>query len=235
MKMADATINLSISRSKPQSRFETYTVPVTATTRILDAILHVQHHEDPTLGVRYACRVGMCGSCAIVINGREGLACQTPVASLGTRTIKVEPLRALPVQQDLMVDMRPFFDTIARSKAALLPKSPKLKEAQTMPPKAPHRALIEQQNGCITCGACHSACEWSKTHAGYLGPAALNRLLMLSLDERDRLGRKRLETAASEDGVLRCHTVGSCGVVCPAEIPLRTGMQRLKGFLSQVS
>jgi len=232
--MADETINLSISRSKRPSKFETYSVPVTHTTRVLDAIIHVRHNEDPTLGVRYACRVGMCGSCAIVINGREALACQTTIESLGTRDIKVEPLRALPVQHDLMVDMKPFFDTIARSSAALRPKTPKLKQMQTMPPKAPHRDLIERQNGCITCGACHSACEWSNTHTGYLGPAALNRLLMLSLDERDMLGPKRLETAARDDGALRCHAVGSCGVVCPAEIPLRTGMQRLKGFLSQL-
>jgi len=229
---AEETISLSISRSKRKAKFETYDVPVTPTMRVLDAIIHVRHREDPTLGVRYSCRVGMCGSCAIVINGREALACQTTIESLGTRNVKVEPLRSLPVQQDLMVDMRPFFDTIARAQAALKPKTPKLRQPQTMPPKAPHRALIEQQNGCITCGACHSACEWSGTHAGYLGPAALNRLLMLALDERDMLGKERLATAARDHGVLRCHAVGNCSVVCPAEIPVRTGMQRLKGLLT---
>ena len=98
-----ATIALSIFRSTRPSMFETHTVPVGPTSRVLDALLHVQHNEDPTLGIRYSCRVGMCGSCAVVVNGKECLACQTSIDSLGSRNVKVEPLRALPVQHDLMV------------------------------------------------------------------------------------------------------------------------------------
>jgi succinate dehydrogenase/fumarate reductase-like Fe-S protein len=101
-----------------------------------------------------------------------------------------------------------------------------------MPPGDAHRALIEGQNGCLTCGACYSACEWTATRPGYLGPAAMNRVLMLALDERDAVGRARLATVAQEAGVLRCHALGNCGAVCPADIPLREGMEKLKGFLA---
>lgn len=212
--------------------FAQYSVPAVANARVLDALLHVRRHHDATLAFRYSCRVGMCGSCAIVINGKEGLACQTTIASLGTRTVRLEPLRALPVLRDLTADMTPFFRASAVSEAVLRPKSPRAREVPKMPPATPHRALIESQSGCITCGACFSACELSSTRKDFLGPATLNRLLMLSLDERDSLGKTRLETAARDHGVLRCHTMGNCSAVCPANIPLREGMQRLKGLIA---
>ena len=114
------------------SRFE---VPVPgAASRVLDALLYVRHRLDPTLGFRYACRAGMCGACAVVINGKEGLSCQTTVASLGTRTVTVAPLRALPVQRDLMVDMQPFFDSFKRADAAFRPTEPSRRSIRTMPP-----------------------------------------------------------------------------------------------------
>lgn len=228
----NASVTLQIARKSEKSGYVTHTVPVESPhSRVLDALLHVRHRHDATLGFRYSCRVGMCGSCAMVINGKEGLACQTTVASLGTATIKLEPLRALPAQRDLMVDMQPFFRTLVRAEAALKPREPKRRDVPKLPPQAPHRVTIEGQNGCITCGACYSACEWSSTRPDYLGPAALNRALMLALDERDALGKKRLASVAQDQGVLRCHTLGNCEVVCPVEVPLRTGMQRLKGLL----
>jgi succinate dehydrogenase/fumarate reductase iron-sulfur protein len=174
----------------------------------------------------------MCGSCAIVINGKEGLACQTTIASLGGRTIRLEPLRALPVLRDLTVDLTPFFRAATVAEAVMRPSSPRLREVRRLPPGEPRRALIERQSGCITCGACFSACELSATRKNFLGPAALNRLLMLALDERDLLGKKRLETAACDRGALRCHTMGNCSAVCPVDIPLREGMQRLKGLIA---
>lgn len=232
-----STITLVISRSTngAEQRKSRFSVPVSGKhIRVLDALLYARQHEDPTLGFRYACRVGMCGSCAMVINGKERLACQTAIGSLGTTTIRVEPLRGLPVKRDVMIDMAPFFDSLARADAALNPAQPTLREIRTIPPDDPERKIIEGQNGCITCGACFSACEWSSTHPSYLGPAALNRLLMLALDQRDARGRERLKTAACDAGALRCHSLGSCGAVCPVEVPLRTGMQRLKGLIARM-
>lgn len=233
-KATKRTYRITVQRTLDNGKAEaTYAVTLTnPKARLLDALLNIRQHQDPTLGFRYSCRVGMCGSCAVVVNGRERLACQVGVAALGA-DIRVAPLRSLPVKRDLVPDMTPFFDALKRSHAALIPKEPELREIRTMPPGERRRATIEGQNGCITCGACFSACEWTRTHPGYIGPAALNRVLMLSLDERDVRGPERLKQAASVDGVLRCHTLGNCSVVCPVDVPLKTGMQRLKGLVSR--
>lgn len=225
-------ITLEVYRSD-KSRQSTFEVPVPAPAyRVLDALLHVRENLDPTLGFRYSCRAGMCGSCAVVVNGKEVLACQTAIGPLATEHVRVAPLRALPVLRDVMCDLQPFFETLKRADAAMRPKHPDLATLQTLPPGDSNRALIERQNGCITCGACFSACEWSATRPGYLGPAAMNRVLMLALDERDAGGRKRLATVATESGALRCHALGNCSSVCPVDVPLREGMQELKGLLA---
>jgi succinate dehydrogenase/fumarate reductase iron-sulfur protein len=230
--MPPTRITLEVVRSDPrrQSRFD---VPVPQpSSRVLDALLYVRENLDPSLGFRYSCRAGMCGSCAVVVNGKEALACQTSIGPLATDQVRVAPLRALPVLRDVMCDMTPFFDTLKRADAAMRPRDPDRRTLQSLPPGAANRALIEKQNGCITCGACFSACEWSATRPGYLGPAAMNRVLMLALDERDAIGRRRLAAVATESGALRCHGLGSCSTVCPVDVPLREGMQKLKGLLA---
>lgn len=232
MSSAPSRITLEVVRSEP-GRPTTFDVPVPGpASRVLDALLYVRENLDPSLGFRYSCRAGMCGSCAVVVNGKEALACQTAIGTLGTNRVRVAPLRSLPVLRDVMCDMAPFFDSLKRADAALRPKDPDRKTLRVMPPGDAHRALIEGQNGCLTCGACYSACEWTATRPGYLGPAAMNRVLMLALDERDAVGRARLATVAQETGVLRCHALGNCSAVCPVDIPLREGMQKLKGFLA---
>jgi succinate dehydrogenase/fumarate reductase iron-sulfur protein len=226
------TISLEIVRSDPSqpSRFE---VPVpSAGSRVLDALLFVREHLDPTLGFRYACRAGMCGSCAVVVNGKEALACQLPVAALGTRTVRVAPLRALPVLRDLVCDMAPFFAGWKRACAALRPSDPARATPRTMPPGEPRRALIEGQNGCLTCGACDSACADTLGDEHAHGPAALNRLLMLALDERDAEGKARLAAIAKERARLRAYALAPIDEACPVGIPLRRGMDTLERLVS---
>lgn len=223
-------IILEVARSD-RSRRSRFEVPVPGpASRVLDALLYVREHLDSSLGFRYACRAGMCGSCAVVVNGKEALSCQAAIGTLGD-TVRVEPLRSLPVLRDVICDMAPFFATLKGVDAALRPGDPDRTSPRTMPPGDRHRALIEGQNGCITCGACHSACASSATRPDYLGPAAVNRVLMLSLDERDALGRRRIAAVAREAGALL--DLGSCGdAVCPAEIPLRGGMEHLRAMVA---
>lgn len=226
-------ITLEVSRSNVDDSFS-FKVPVPSkNSRVLDALLYVRHNIDPSLGFRYSCRAGMCGSCAVVINGKEGLACQTTIGSLHSDVVRVEPMRALPVSRDVMCDMDPFFQTLIRSNAALVSNDPNRTTLRIMPPGEKVRKSIQDQNGCITCGACFSACEWSTTKKDYLGPSAMNRILMLALDERDAIGKKRLNGIATDSGLFRCHGLGNCSQVCPVEIPLREGMQKLKGLVSK--
>ena len=226
-------ITLEVSRTDGDD-LVSFKVPVPSkNSRVLDALLYVRHNIDPSLGFRYSCRAGMCGSCAVVVNGKEGLACQTTIGSLQSDVVRVEPMRALPVLRDVMCDMDPFFKTLINSHAALVSKDPDRTTLRIMPPGEKVRKSIQDQNGCITCGACFSACEWSATKQGYLGPSAMNRVLMLALDERDSLGKKRLRGIATDSGILRCHGLGNCSTVCPVDIPLQEGMQKLKGLISK--
>lgn len=226
-------ITLEVARSDP-ARPSTFEVPVpTPASRVLDALLYAREHFDPSLGFRYACRAGMCGACAVVVNGKEVLACQAPVASLEADRVRVEPLRALPVLRDLVCDMEPFFDTFRRADAALRPADPDRATPRAMPPGESRRALIERQNGCLTCGACFSACASSAAQPVGLGPAALNRVLMLSLDERDAKGRERLASLAEEAGPLRRYAQNDCGAVCPVDIPLGEAMATLERMLAE--
>jgi succinate dehydrogenase/fumarate reductase iron-sulfur protein len=228
-------ITLEVARSDP--RFPTrFDVPVPGpASRVLDALLYVREHLDPSLGFRYSCRAGMCGACAVVVNGKEALSCQTAVGTLGTTTVHVAPLRALPVTRDLMYDLAPFFDALKRADAALRPREPVLETPRVMPPGDTHRALIERQNGCITCGACYSACATAPVRPGYLGPAAVNRALMLSLDERDAIGSKRRVGIASEARALTDDALARADAVCPVGIPLRDGIAKLTDMLANES
>jgi succinate dehydrogenase/fumarate reductase iron-sulfur protein len=226
-------ITLEVSRTDNDD-VHSFKVPVPSkNSRVLDALLYVRHNVDPSLGFRYSCRAGMCGSCAVVVNGKESLACQTTIGSLQSDVVRVEPMRALPVIKDVTCDMDPFFNTLIKSHSALVSNDPDRKTLRIMPPKEKVRKLIQDQSGCITCGACYSACEWSATKESYLGPSAINRILMLALDERDLLGKKRLRGIATDSGIFRCHGLGSCSTVCPVDIPLREGMQKLKGLISK--
>ena len=225
-------ITLEVSRSHAGNAIE-FDVPVPGpASRVLDALLYVREHLDASLGFRYSCRAGMCGSCAVVINDQEALSCQTSIGSLGTERVRVSPLRALPVLRDLMCDMTPFTNTVRCADAALRPVDPDRETLPQMPPGAPHRALIERQNGCISCAACYSACASTATQPGALGPAALNRLLMLTLDERDAKGKARLATVAGDPQVLGSQALGDGSDVCPVGVPLREGMVELKRLLA---
>lgn len=227
------TVTLEIARgdSGPgKTRFE---VPVaSAHARVLDALNWVRENEDPTLGFRYACRVGMCGACAVVINGKEALACQASIGDIEGDEIQIGPLRGLPVQRDLVVDLRPFFDGLARAQAALKPKEPARRDLPVMPPDSNQRTMIESQNGCITCGACVSAIADETGNGGALSPAALSRILMLALDERDSLASGRLETTAEQIDKLSPETIARAERVCPAGIPLAAALEQLKSLIS---
>lgn len=216
------TIVLDVARSDAgrPTRFE---VPVPSpTSRVLDALLHIREHLDPTLGFRFSCRAGMCGSCAVIVNGREMLSCQATIAELGAGVVRVAPLRALPVLRDLVNDMTPFFESFKRVDAGLVPVEPGLRAPRTMPPGGPDRSMIERHNGCLTCGACHSATD---THPGHAGPAEVNRVMMLALDERDARGKSRVAGVAADARALKAHAAADLDRICPAEIALTEAIE----------
>src|SRR5919108_2028063 len=105
-----------------RERWQTFHVDAGPDTTVLDALVEIQRRRDPTLAFRYACRVGMCGSCAMVVNGRERWACRTRLASLGRGVVTVRPLYHFPLIRDLVVDMAPFVDALRRVGVAVAPR-----------------------------------------------------------------------------------------------------------------
>ena len=141
-------------------------------------------------------------------------------------------MRGLPTRHDLIVDLRPFFEGLARVEAALRPREPDRRDLPAIPPASNERTTIEAQNGCITCGACVSAIADEAKGDDGVGPAALNRLLMLALEERDGVGAARLKKISAEVYSLGGDAIARAESVCPAEIPLSAALEQLKSLIT---
>lgn len=222
---ATGTITVTIGRSDPAAR-TTFTVPRSEPMMVLDLLLAIQREQDSTLGFRFSCRVAMCGTCTLRLNGRAVLACQTRVEP-AWQTVRLDPLAGLPVVRDLIVDMAPFFDEWARVTPYLVPVD-EHDEPAIIPPDAPERRLIDPRLGCITCGACYSSCEIAGFRRDFLGPAALNRALVLIADSRDAAGPARLAAVTGGDGIDRCHYVYGCSAVCPTGLDPAGAIRQLR-------
>ncbi|MEW6666096.1 MAG: succinate dehydrogenase iron-sulfur subunit [Thermodesulfobacteriota bacterium] len=186
-----------------------------AVTTVLDALLRIQREHDPSLSFRYACRIAMCGSCGMVINGREGLACKTVLADLKPGEITLRPLNHLPIIKDLAVDMGPFFDQYVEGMPYFEPSGGDTEPA-VIRPDSWERGAIGLSTECIACGCCVSSCTMAHWHKEYLGPAALNRALTLLADSRDALRTERLAQVLK--GCYNCRSELNCTEVCPKEI-----------------
>ena len=201
-----------------ESRFDSFTLEIAGetTTTILDVLLRLQHEQDPTLAFRYACRVNMCGSCGMVVNGKEALACKTNVSEIPAgKEITIRPLNHFPVIKDLVVDMEPFFQKYDEILPFYEPKQEYAEPAQIRPDSR-ERQDIGGATECIACGCCVSSCTMAYHHEGYAGPAALNRAFTLLADSRDGLFEERLERAL--ESCYQCRTEFNCTEVCPKNI-----------------
>ncbi len=198
--------------------FDSYAleIPDETTTTILDVLLRVQREQDPSVAFRYACRVNMCGSCGMVINGKDALACKTNVSNIPSgKEITLRPLNHFPVIRDLVVDMEPFFKKYVETLPFYEPKEDYL-EPVMIRPDSQERKDIGLATECIACGCCVSSCTMCHYHDGYAGPAALNRAFTLLADSRDGLFQPRLERAL--ESCYNCRTEFNCTEVCPKNI-----------------
>lgn len=195
-------------------RFE-LTIDEEITTTVLDVLFRIQKEYDPTLTFRYACRVGMCGSCGMVINGQEALACQTVIADLKAGEITVRPLNHFPIVKDLLVDMEPFFEKY-REALPFFEAALEVDEPSIIRPDSKERRDIGTSTECIACGLCVSSCTMAGNYDDYLGPGALNRAFTLLADSRDGLHRERLERVLQ--ACYHCRTEFNCTEVCPKEL-----------------
>ena len=201
-----------------EGEFQTYKLEVhkPEITTILDVLLRIQKEQDPSIAFRFACRVNMCGSCGMVINGREGLACKTNVSDLPpSQDITLRPLNHFPVIKDLVVDMGPFFAKYEDALPFFEPLEQR-SEPYIIKPDTRERVDIGMATDCIACGCCVSSCTMVNNHEGYSGPAALNRAFTLLADKRDALFEPRLTRAL--ESCYNCRTEFNCTEVCPKAI-----------------
>jgi len=222
-------LRVSVWRGGAEGRFEEFDVPRRGSQTVLDAVTYIQRHLDPTLSYRFACRVGMCGSCAMTVNGKPRWTCRTHVDKVATGgRLQVAPLANLPVVKDLVADMREFFDKWARSRGQFRPTATRNDEFAKVRPDSPARREADAGVECIGCGVCYAACDVVKWNRDYLGPAALNRAWTLVNDERDGAKRERLHAVAGDAGCHACHTMMSCTEHCPKKLSPTRSIAGLK-------
>ena len=209
----------SIWRGTAQGRFETYRVPRHQSQTILDVVTYVQRRLDASLAYRFACRVGMCGSCAMTVNGVPRWTCRTHVADVvDGDTLEIAPLAHLPIVRDLVTDMREFFDKWTRAKGRFTGGRTRADAFAAVKPDSAPRIAADAGIECIGCGVCYASCDVVRWRPDFLGPAALNRAWTLINDVRDEDQHERLRAVAGDAGCHACHTQGSCTTWCPKHL-----------------
>lgn len=225
-------VTVKILRFNPEvdkkQHWETYTVEAEPFNQILDVLHQVKWYQDGTLTLRRSCGHGICGSDAMVINGRNRLACKTLVKHTGAK-ITVEPIRGLPVIKDLVVDMNPFF---AKYRAVMpyfitegiAPEKERLQSIEA-------RERFDDTTKCILCAACTTSCPSFWANEDYTGPAAIVQAHRFIFDDRDQGAELRLRVLGQPDGVWRCRTIFNCTESCPRGIEVTKAIAEVKQAL----
>ncbi len=223
-------LTVRVWRGKTEGGFHSYAVPRLASQTVLDVVTHIQRYLEPSLSYRYACRVGMCGSCAMTVNGIARWTCRTHVSKVvdASGQLEIAPLANLPVIKDLATDMSGFFDKWARAKGQFKGSRSRADDFERIRPQSPERAAANAGIECIGCGVCYASCDVVAWRPDYLGPAALNRAWTLVNDVRDVQQTERLRAVAGDAGCHSCHTQGSCTERCPKHIAPTLGISGLK-------
>jgi succinate dehydrogenase iron-sulfur subunit len=213
-------IQLRIRRFNPEldtaPHWEEYRVEAEPSDRVLDLLQQVKWYQDGTLTFRRSCGHGVCGSDAMLINGRNRLACEYLVKDAG-RKVTVEALRGLPVVKDLLVDQTGFWEKY-RAAMPYLVNDEIPEDGKERRQSQADRSKYEDTSRCITCGACTTGCPVFWTNSDYIGPAAIVNAHRFIFDTRDHAHEERLELMADADGVWRCRTVFNCVEACPRGI-----------------
>lgn len=232
----DGELVVRVWRGRESGEFATYRVPRRESQTVLDVVSWIQGNLEPSLAYRYACRVGMCGSCAMRVNGVARWTCRTHVAKVARGgELEIAPLANLPVIRDLATDMSGFFDKWARARGRFSGAATRRDGFARVDPASPARRAADAGIECIGCGVCHASCDVVAWRPAFLGPAALNRAWTLVNDERDTAGAERLRAVAGDAGCHACHTQGSCSERCPKGIEPTAGIAGLKRLVARAA
>ncbi len=220
--VADKTAELRVLRYRPASDshpvFASYRVPYSNDMSLLLALQLIKDTIDSTLSYRWSCRMAVCGSCGMMINGEPKLACNTFLRNLAGRAIVIEPLQNFPIERDLVVTVGDFVKKIESIYPYIIPKTPRTIEEGAYLQTPAQLAAYESFSDCINCMLCYAACPQFGANPDFIGPGAMALLQRYNSDSRDDGQRRRLDLIHGENGVWSCTAVGKCSDVCPKHV-----------------
>ena len=227
------TIKLTVSRYRPEEEseptFQTYDVPYNKEWVILDALNYVKDQLDGTLTFRWSCRMGVCGSCGMMVNGTPTLTCAVPLSDyVSSEPIRIEPLQFFPIIRDLVVDMNSFLGKLSSVKPWIIrddEKPPAEGEYRQTPAELD---VYKQFSMCINCMLCYSACPVVGLEPEFAGPAAIALAQRYNLDSRDQGAAERMAVLNEHEGMWGCTFVGECTKVCPKNVDPAGAIQLYK-------
>ena len=230
--MEPTTITLSVTRYNPETdttpRRQSYTIPYQADMVVLDALNYVKNNLDGSLAFRWSCRMGICGSCGMMVNGTPRLTCGAYLREFYPREVVVEPLANFPIIRDLVIDLSGFLEKLEQVQPWIVRDHEQpLEDGPYLQTPAQHERY-KQFSMCINCMLCYSACPVFALEPEFLGPAALALARRYSMDSRDQGKRLRLATIASSEGIWDCTFVGECSEVCPKGVDPAKAIQQTK-------
>jgi len=225
-------IKLQVARYRPEQEsepvFDEYEVPCHSDWVVLDGLNHVKDRLDGTLSYRSSCRMGICGSCGMTVNGEPKLACTTFLDDYAPGPVRVEPLRNFPVIRDLVVDLGDFMQKLVRVKPWIVRSVERpLADGEFL--QSPEEMdEYKQFSMCINCMLCYAACPIYGLDPKFIGPAAIALAQRYNLDSRDEGASERLEILSEHEGIWGCTFVGECTKVCPKNVNPAGAIQRYK-------
>jgi fumarate reductase iron-sulfur subunit len=225
-------ITLQVARYRPEQEseatFDEYEVPCPKEWVVLDGLNHIKDRIDGTLSYRWSCRMGICGSCGMTINGEPKLTCATFLSDYGPGPVRVEPLRNFPVIRDLIVDIGDFMRKLVSVKPWIVRQTEKpLSEGEYR--QTPEELDdYKQFSMCINCMLCYAACPIYGLDPKFIGPAAIALAQRYNLDNRDEGASERMDVLSQHEGIWGCTFVGECTKVCPKHVDPAGAIQRYK-------
>ena len=225
-------IVLEVARYSPEQHteptFDKYEVPFREDWVILDALNYIKDRIDGSLTFRWSCRMGVCGSCGMTVDGEPKLSCATFLSSYVPGPIRVEPLRNFPVIRDLVIEMTDFMDKLKKVKPWIIRKDEKpISQGEYLQTPA-QLENYRQFSMCINCLLCYAACPVYGLDNMFTGPAAIALAQRYNLDSRDQGSHERLEILSEHEGMWGCTFVGECTEVCPKHVDPAGAIQQYK-------
>ncbi|HXA66261.1 MAG TPA: succinate dehydrogenase/fumarate reductase iron-sulfur subunit [Bryobacteraceae bacterium] len=225
-------IALEVTRFSPERdktpSIQSFDVPLRKEWVVLDALNYVKDKVDGSLSFRWSCRMGVCGSCGMMVNGEPKLTCATFLTDYAPGPVRVEPLKNFPVMRDLIVEITDFLEKLSKVKPWLIRDKEKAPSEGEYLQSPEQLETFRQYSMCINCLLCYAACPVYGLDPLFAGPAALALAQRYNMDSRDEGKSERLDILSQHDGIWGCTFVGDCTQVCPKHVDPAGAIQQYK-------